>query len=573
MLLDLHVRNLAVVASASVELGQGLNALTGETGAGKSIVVDSLALLAGARASSELIRTGAETLTVTGVFQPGGTGWRAVLEEAGVEADGPEVLVRREVSHTGRNRVYVNDQPTTLRLLAELGPSLLRIHGQREELGLTAPDLQRQWLDRSGGLEAAELTAAVERRYEAYADLARRLERLTGDERARRERLDLLRFQAREIDAVEPEEGEEEGLREERGLLRHREAVTRSLGGASALLLDEEGAAAELAARARDLLEEVEEWEPRATAWRAEAEEVRIRLQELAGEVRGRLEEIESDPDRLNTVEERLAELERLFRKYGASSTEVLERRRAVAAELDELEVDEAGREELEGKVAAAVNEYRQAAVALSQARERWGEALARRVEAELADLGMKQARLAVRLSRRRRSGSPLVVEGEAVELSPEGIDHVVFELAANPGEEPRPLARIASGGELSRIYLALQVAVAGEAEAGAPTLVFDEVDSGVGGAAAAALGKKLQRLAGGGQVLSVTHLPQVASCADHHFRVAKEVRGGRTHTLVESLDEEERVEEVSRMLAGEEVTDLSRSHARELLAGSRRTA
>ncbi|HEV8581938.1 MAG TPA: DNA repair protein RecN [Thermoanaerobaculia bacterium] len=571
MLREIHVRNLAVLAEASVEFGPGFNVLSGETGAGKSIVVDSLSLLAGARASADMVRTGAEALTVSGVFEPEGDGWRAALEEAGLEAEGEELLVRREISRSGRNRVFVNDQPTTLRLLADLAPFLLRIHGQREELGLIEPDLQRAMLDRSGGAEAMPLLGKVAEAYDLYSRLAERLESLSGDDRMRRERLDLLRFQAGEIDAARPRAGEETELHAERDVLRNAEAITRALGTAFALLFEEEGSAVERTAKAQTFLGEVEAWEPQAASWKAELEEARIRLTETARALQQRLDGLEADPARLDFVEERLAVLERLFRKHGGSSAAVLARRAEIEIELAELEGDAENRDELEGKVAAALTEYRQAALALSQARAAWGAALVERIQGELKDLGLGRARLAVSLERRRRAGSPLVLGGEEVELGRDGVDQVVFLFAPNPGEDPRPLARIASGGELSRIHLALQLATRGEADKAHPTLVFDEVDAGIGGAEAAALGAKLQRLAKGGQILAVTHLPQVASHADRHFKVGKQVAGGRTSVSVEELAAESRVEEVARMLAGKKITDLSLSHAQELIAGAAR--
>jgi DNA repair protein RecN (Recombination protein N) len=571
VLREIHVRNLAVLAEAAVEFGAGFNVLSGETGAGKSIVVDSLSLLAGARASTEMVRTGAEALTVSGVFEPEGDGWRAVLEEAGLEAEGAEVLVRREIGRSGRNRVFVNDQPTTLRLLADLAPYLLRIHGQRDELGLIEPDLQRAMLDRSGGPEAAPLLARVAEAYELHARLAERLEHLSGDDRMRRERIDLLRFQASEIDAAKLRAGEEAELKAERDVLRNAEAITRSLGTAFALLFEEEGAAVERTGKAESLLAEVEAWEPAAAAWRAEIEDARIRLTETARSLQHRLDGLEADPARLDFVEERLATIERLCRKHGGDSAAVLARRAGIAAELAELEGDDENRDELEGKVAAALAQYRDGALALSKAREEWGRALVERIEGELKDLGLARARLSVALERRRRAGSSLVIDGEEIDFGREGIDQVVFLFAPNPGEPPRPLARIASGGELSRIHLALQLASRGEAEKAHPTLVFDEVDTGIGGAEAAALGAKLQRLAKGGQILAVTHLPQVASYGDLHFKVAKRVEGDRTSVKVEELEAGDRVEEVARMLAGKKITDTSLSHARELIAGSAR--
>jgi len=571
VLREIHVRNLAVLAEAAVELGAGFNVLSGETGAGKSIVVDSLSLLAGARASTEMVRTGAEALTVSGVFEPEGDGWRAVLEAAGLEAEGTEVLVRREIGRSGRNRVFVNDQPTTLRLLADLAPYLLRIHGQRDELGLIEPDLQRALLDRGGGPEAAPLLVRVAEAYEQHARLAERLEHLSGDDRTRRERIDLLRFQASEIDAAKLRAGEEAELKAERDVLRNAEAITRSLGTAFALLFEEEGAAVERAGKAESLLAEVEAWEPSAATWRVEIEDARIRLTETARSLQHRLDGLEADPARLDFVEERLAAIERLCRKHGGDSAAVLARRAGIEAELAELEGDAENRDELEEKVAAALAHYREGALALSRGREEWGKALVERIEAELKDLGLARARLSVALERRRRAGSPLVIDGEEIDFGREGIDQVVFLFAPNPGEPPRPLARIASGGELSRIHLALQLASRGEAEKAHPTLVFDEVDTGIGGAEAAALGAKLQRLAKGGQILAVTHLPQVASYGDLHFKVSKRVEGDRTSVKVEELEAGDRIEEVARMLAGKKITDTSLSHARELITGSAR--
>ena len=574
MLVDLHLRNLAVLAGASVEFGSGLNVLTGETGAGKSIVVDSLALLGGARAASDLVRAGAEQLAVSGVFRlqgPGAAAAAALLGEAGVEVDGAEIVVRREIGREGRNRVFLNDQPVTLRLLAELAPLLLRIHGQREELGLAVPDLQRAWLDRSGGDEAAALLDAVDKAYERWAGLAARLERLRGDARLRTERLDLLRFQLGEIDRVRPHAGEEDELRRERDQLRHREAIERGLGGALDLLLDGEASASDRLAGAREQLLDVAVWEPGVEEAARTLAELAASLGETARELRTLLPSSDDEPGRLDAIEERLAGLERLMRRHGGSTVELLAARARIAEELGELEHDESHRDELEKEIAEALADYRRAALALSAGRERWGGGLSTRLTEELADLALERARLSVRLERRARADSPLEIDGRAVEFGSSGLDAVVFAFSPNPGEEPRPLGRIASGGELSRVFLALQLAARGEAVAGGPALVFDEVDAGIGGAAAAAVGRKLQRLATAGQILAVTHLPQVACHADRHFKVEKRVEGGRTFAEVRALSAEERVEEIARMLGGAEITKRTRSHAAEMLEAARR--
>ncbi len=570
MLRDLTVKNLAVLARATVELGEGLNTLTGETGAGKSIVVDSLALLGGARASGDLIRSGTDLLTVVGRFEPDGSGWRRVLEGAGVEAEEDGVLVRREIHRSGRNRVFVNDQPATLRLLADLAPWLLRIHTQREELGLVSPELQRQWLDRVGGSEGAAIRARVRAAWEGWRDAADRLERARGDERTRLERIDLLRFQAGEIDAARVQAGEDEALRAERSVLRHAEAIGQALSTCWRTLHEEDDAAVDRLARSASALADIAEWEPEAGAWAEELDDLRIRLEELAESVRDRGESVEADPGLLDEVEERLATLERLARKYGGSADAILSRRAEIGEELEDLEGSEERRRELEQAAADALAGYREAGGELSRLRSGWAETLREGVHRELADLAMGRARFSVDLATRVQAESPLEIEGRPVAFGPDGWDLVTFELAANPGEPGGPLGRVASGGELSRVYLALQLAAGEEDPDARPTLVFDEVDAGIGGAEAAALGEKLQRLATGSQILAVTHLPQVASRGDRHFRVAKELVGERTAVDVHHLEMADRVEEVARMMAGE-LTDLSLSHAEEMLTAARR--
>ncbi len=492
------------------------------------------------------------------------------MAEAGIEADGDELLVRREIQRSGRNRVFVNDQPTTLRLLADLAPHLLRIHGQREELGLVDPELQRVWLDASGGAEAVRLGAGVAAAWRDYADLAARLGRLSGGEQVRRERLELLRFQLSELEALKPLAGEDDDLRAERDLLRNSEAMVQALGGAFAALYEDDGAAVDRVARARTLLAGAERWVRGAAAWGGELTEVEARLADLSAALRDRLDGLEADPARLDAVEARLASLERVLRKHGAATAaELLERRRAMALEAEELAGEGEDRTGLERRVQAALAAYREAALALSAGRRAWGRDLTAAIEAELDDLGLGKAQLGVELERRERPGSGLALDGAEVDFGPHGLDQVVFTFAPNPGEEPRPLARIASGGELSRIYLALQLAAhAGAAGGTEPTLVFDEVDAGIGGAEAAALGRKLRRLgarrpdAGGDPPAPGGELRPTATCGSPR-RCARgaPTPGSSTSTPPRASDE------VARMLAGETTTELSLSHARELIA------
>jgi DNA repair protein RecN (Recombination protein N) len=461
-------------------------------------------------------------------------------------SDENELVIRREIARSGRNRVFVNDQPVTLGLLSELSTSLIRIHTQREELGLLSPELQREWLDVAGRQDAVGLLELSGERYADYRALAQRLDRARGDDRLRTERTDLLRFQIGEIDAGRLVVGEDESLRSERGLLRHSEAIRSALGNSWTSLFEEEGSAAERMARVGRNLEGIVDWEPSAREWSRQIEQLRIGIEELSQSFRGRLEAVEADPGRLDEVEDRLAVVERLCRKYGGAVADVLALRARMAGELEELVGDIERADDLEVEVERALDQYRQAAKRLSEARQKWAGDLSERVHTELADLALEKARFQVDLQSIRRENSPLLVDGVPVAFSAQGFDRVSFTVAPNPGEGFLPVARSASGGELSRIYLALQLAVRGEGEAARASLIFDEVDSGVGGAEAAALGKKLKRLSVGGQILAVTHLAQVASFADSHFRVTKKVSSGRTQTAVDSLRRQERVEEVA---------------------------
>jgi DNA repair protein RecN (Recombination protein N) len=568
MLRSLHVRNLAVIERAELEFGPGLNVVTGETGAGKSLVVDSLSLLAGGRASSEMIRTGAGTLAVSGVFEPSGDAWRGRLEEAGVPAEGDELLVRREVTREGRNRVFVNDHPVTARLLSTVAHGLIRIFGQRDELGMLSADLQRAWLDRSGGESLAALIGSCREAYDAWREAADRLERLSLDDQLRQERIDLLKFQTLEIDAARLLPGEDEELRAEREVLRHAEAIAGALHRAIALLSDDEMAADGRVAQAGNALSDISRWQPEAESWAETLTQVGATVNDLAQELRTRAAGCESDPARLNQIEERLSVIERLTRKHGGSSSDVLEHGRRLSEELFELETADVRREEVEQEAAKRLAEYAGRAEALSAARRERAGALEREVRGHLLDLAFARAAFEVVVAREFRVGSPLELDGERIAFDAEGVDRVTYRFSANPGEDLRPLSRVASGGELARLFLALQTAVRGGGPAEGSTLVFDEVDSGVGGAEAAIVGRKLQRLAGGGQILAVTHLPQVASRGNLHLEVKKQVHAGRTRVDVHRLDRERRIEEVARMLAGEEVTEASRSAAAELLAG-----
>jgi len=477
--------------------------------------------------------------------------------------------VRREVGREGRNRAFINDQPVTLRLLKQATASVLHVHAQREELALGDPDTQRAFVDACGGEEARALGRETAAAYEVYAGLARRLAAVRGDRRLHDERVDLLRFQLSEIDAAGLRADEDVELVAERGRLRNSEAIASALGHGYLELVEQDGAVVERLAAVEHELSSIAAWEPEAGAWLRELEEVRIRLAELADTLRRELDGVAADPQRLDQVEERLDAIDRLRRKYGDSVRAVLAFREGAAAELAQLELDVRDSAALEADTAQALEAYGAAAERLSAGRRHWAATLVEEAERQFADLALERARLSVELSRQPSPASPLRIGGQGVEFGAAGCDRVELLLAANPGEAPKPLATSASGGELSRVFLALRLAVRRD-EPGGVTMVFDEADAGLGGEAASALGRKLRLLGRSGQILAVTHLAQVASFADHHFGVRKAVSRGRTKTTVARLDGERRVEEIARMLAGDQRTEVSRSHAEELIASAR---
>jgi DNA repair protein RecN (Recombination protein N) len=583
VLTTLRVRDLAVLEDVEVAFGEGLTVLTGETGAGKSLVVDALLLLAGGRADPALVRAGAERLVVEGAFESDDADVRASLAEAGLLEDGKgpfEVVVRREVAaagSSGKGRLLVNGSPAPLRTLQDAAARLLVLYGQAEARELLDPGAPRELLDRFAGLEeAAANTAALHREYAArQRDLVRLAE--AGSDRVKR--LELLEFQIAEIDAVGPKEGEDEEISSERKRLGSVERVGKLLAQATAALEDDEGGALRAAAAARSTLHSLEEISPSYATRSALLSGAIEAMQQVAFETSRELEQLEADPARLAFLVERLDALAKLKRKYGATLCEVIARRSALGKERDELldlegAVTKAG--DAEQKAFAA---YRRAALELSQGRAAAAPRLAKAVEAHLTDLSFRRASFGVDVVRRPDVASAFSAGGEGVAFGASGIDVVSFAFAPNPGEPPRPLPKIASGGELSRVQLALAAALAdeeGRARPGASrrrgpvrTFVFDEVDAGVSGATAEAVGRKLRLLAAREQILVVTHLPQVAASGVHHFAVEKVASGGRTRTRVTALDPRGRVEAVAALLAGAAVGDPARAQARQLLSAA----
>ncbi len=566
MLERLSVRGLGIIDEVTLEFASGFAVLTGETGAGKSLLVESLKLLSGQRSNSDMVRTGDDRLQVEGVFWvspsskvPG------VLEELGVEG-AETVVLRREVADSGRGRCWINDQSVTANALQQIAPQLLAIHGQHEQHGLADGGVQRRMVDDYGGHGAAQ--EATRAAYRAWLAAAEELERLLAARASRRDRLDVITFQLAEIDAVDPHDGEDDDLRRRRLALRHAARIAELTALVLEQLADGEAAASDSLARAeREIAElaelglSVDDGVARLAAARVQVEEVVREVQDLAAAAGG-------EPGELEDVESRLHQLDQLMLKYGPTICSVLDHRESLVKERLELESVE---ERVEGAKAAeetALRAFDRAAVELAEARRAAGAALAEAVEGVLARLAMGGTRLAFSWDARSDASSRLLRDGAPVAFDENGVEECTLLIAANPGEELRPMARIASGGELSRVHLALRTALRSRHPAGGLTLLFDEVDSGLGGATAAALADLLAELSVEDQVLVVTHLPQVAARGSGHFRVEKVVVDGRAVTRVSFLQGEQREAEVARMLAGDELTESARTHARVLLEG-----
>ncbi len=550
MLRALRVTDLAIIDEIELVLEPGFNVVTGETGAGKSVLLQALDVALGGRPDVDLVRAGAGEAVVEALFEDVAPGVRDVLASAGVASEpGAQLLVRRVIGRGGRTRAYVNGTLGSLGILRDLAPHLLRVYGQDEHQALRRVESHRELLDTAGGLGGE--VEAMRTRWAALATARQALAERHAAQRAARERTDLLRFQQGEMAQAALVPGEDAELLGERARLVHAERLGALVGGAEAGVYSGEGSAVDILGRARGSLREAERLDESLAAARSLVEQSLAELEEAGAQLGRYLRALAPDPTRLETVERRLAELARLQRKYGGTVAELIERREQIARELALADEGEEGLAALAGAAEDAERQAREAAERLRAARRRAAAGLERAVAAEFRQLALEQARFAVRFA-----------DGRA--LGPDGLDEVEFFLAANPGEEPRPLARVASGGELSRIMLALKTVTAGDDDGAA--LIFDEVDAGIGGRVAEVVGRTLRALGGRRQVLCVTHLPVIAAFAQHHVVVAKRVVRGRTVSSAVRLSGTDRVTELARMLGGARLTREAREHAQELL-------
>ena len=576
MLIELRLENYAVIDNAAVEFASGLNLLTGETGAGKSILIDALALLLGDKASSEVIRTGAERAVVSAVFEcagPSGDQVEKVLERNGLdESEDGSLIVRREISAAGKGRVFVNNQAATVAVLRQFAPHLATIHAQNESLLSFDAAARLELLDGFTGSQIAPVSEA----YEAWKQIRVRIEELEQGEQDRLRLVDLWMFQKREIEEAKLQPGEDERLETEKRVLANAEKIFNAAMQAFDLLYEGDGSTSASLRSAQKQIAELARYEPKFQEALAALETARISVEDVGATVRDYAGGIHASPEHLAEVEDRLASLDRLKRKYGPTLDHVISFGADVARKLSEIENKDEILRELRAEMAKATTDYLRAARELSKNREQAAHKLEKQVEAEINDLAMKsEFRIAI-----------TTVEAEG-NWSQTGIDQVVYLISTNPGEPLRQLEQIASGGELSRVMLALKVSVESgpaskdrAAQTVLPakartrpaqrTLVFDEIDTGIGGRAAEAVGRKLKSLARSNQVVCVTHLPQIATFADHHYLIEKKERSGRTRTTIRLISGEERTEEVARMLSGAKLTDTSRKHAEQMIKANR---
>jgi DNA repair protein RecN (Recombination protein N) len=556
MLDRLIVRDLAVIEQAEFALGAGLNAVTGETGAGKSLIVQAVSLLVGEKGAADAVREGAAAAVVEGEFHLAGETGRRVAElfrEWGLEFDGETVIVRREVTSAGRSRAAVNQSPVTLAALKRLGEALADLHGQHEHQSLLRPEAGLLTLDRLAGLEPerARYGEALAAWREASADL----ERLEASLATFTERSDYLRHAARELDEAKLVAGEEEELQRESARLAHADRLRELTGAALARLAEGEGAAGEALAAAEHALTQAAALDPSLEESLPVIRDARIAATETARTLAAYLDGLEADPRALEAIESRRDLIRRLTRKYRREVPALLEWRGQIAQELAVGDDATGSLERARERVATAEKAMRATGRALSRKRTAAAAEWGGRITKELKPLGLGHARIEF----------AVVTAPESDQRpAPHGLDEIALRFTANPGEPPRPLQRIASGGELSRVMLAMKSVL--QERDRVDLLLFDEVDSGIGGAVAQAVGERLRRLSRHRQIICVTHLPMIAALASHHLRVTKHVAGGRTIARVDPVDGEARVAELARMLAGDRVTDTTRRQARELL-------
>ncbi|MEW5807702.1 MAG: DNA repair protein RecN [Acidobacteriota bacterium] len=556
----MRIRNFAIVEEISIDFSEGLNLITGETGAGKSIIVDAIEILLGERPSSNVIRTGEHKATVEGVFSIDDLpDVERVLEKSGISITG-DLILKREINKAGAGKIFINGGITTTSALKEIGNILVDIHGQHQHQSLLHPANHLAILDHFGENELLKKSVSdLSLQFMACSEEYRKLmEQLLDKNRG----TDFLEFQAAEIEKISPLPGEDEKLQKEREILKSVEMLKRFASEAYGTAYENERSIILLIKQIRSNMEKLSAIDPEPSRFLSVLDEARYALEDLSLYLRDYLKKLEHDPARLADVEDRIAEIERLKMKYGGTIEAVLQFRSKAAEELEALNRSDEDLESLRGRIVEIYRAYVEAALRLSRERRADAERFSSRVVEELGDMAMGGSRFSVVIE-----SNPLPESCDFQKLVPageSGVDRCEFLISLNVGEDLRPLARVASGGELSRIMLAINKVL--KKGNGSKTLIFDEVDAGIGAGVASAVAQKLKNISAKNQVICITHLPQIASLADHHLSVLKKVSRGRTNVIVRSLDEKERIKEIARMLAGDKISETSLMHAEEMI-------
>ncbi|WP_444441821.1 DNA repair protein RecN [Pseudoruminococcus massiliensis] len=550
MLSNLYIENIAVIEKTSIDFKKGLNVMTGETGAGKSIVIDSINAVLGNRTSKELIRTGASSAFVSAEFTNLSEKAIAVIDEAGFELEDGELLIQREISTTGKNKCRINGRPATVSTLKEIGVQLINIHGQHESYELMSPELHISYIDKLAGLESE--IEAYQEVYKKYKKLSAELKKATVDESERERKIDLLKYQIDELEDADLRDGEYEELNEQKAVLQNSEKIIEAIMSSRALMNgDEESSGVlenlqEINSQLSDISEYMSEVEP----INSRIESAIYELEDCLSELTGLTDLVDTDGGSLDSIEERLDLIYTLGKKYGSTIKEMLDFLDKAKKELNALVMYDENREALIKECDKAYKEAEKLAKALSEKRRATSSEFADKVCEEMAFLDMPNVKL--------------VVVQESCELNSLGCDNIEFLISTNPGEPPKPISKIASGGELSRMMLAVKNVLSDKDDI--DTLIFDEVDTGISGSAAQKVGLKLREVSKSRQVLCVTHLAQIAAMGNSHFKISKSVRDEKTFTKVEELDHEGRKQELARIIGGTEMTKASLDYAEEML-------
>jgi len=550
MLTSLKIENVAIIESAAIEFGCGLNVLTGETGAGKSIVIDSINAILGERTSREIIRTGAQSAKVYAVFEDVNEKVKAFLDENGIDCEDGVLIINRILNRDGKNICRLNGAPVTVSMLRELGGELIDIHGQHDSQSLLSPEKHCGFVD--GFAENADLISDYREKYRRLCEIRYSLKKLTTDESSKSQRIDFLTYQIDELEKSDITPGERDELKARKALINNSQKVMESLNTAY-MALKADGAGIDMISNAESEISNASEYMESLGEASEKITDIRYELDDIAELVRDAMSEIDFDPSELDDIEERLDLLYRLSKKYGETEEEMLDYLAKAREELDSIAFSEEKVRELQKQEKTALVEAEVAADRLTESRKTAGEALSRAICSELEFLDMPNVRFVAKI--------------EDIGLTENGRDSVEFLISANVGEEPKPLAKIASGGELSRIMLAIKNVLA-ETD-GVDTMIFDEIDTGVSGRAAQKIAMKLRSASKGRQVICVTHLAQIAAQGDVHLYISKSVSDGKTYTNIKSLIEEERVSEIARIMGGMEITRLQLESAREMLANA----